>query len=405
MKSRSNRLPTISADDWGDESWVVDCVCGVDFDDGEEMVDCDECGVWVHTRCSSYVKSENMFTCDKCKSKKLRNESEETEVAQLLVELPTKTLRMDNPYPISGVDQNLYQVLTEVPIEKRVHVQGVPGGDREFFSGVSSIFSPGLWKCKGYVPKKFNHQYREFPCWDENRDDNDDKDKEDIENRTSNGADALFSLSKENVAVTAQVNGGGLLGMGPPSIDTKTQVVESYEGIHNVSVLKKERSLMKPIVIYSGSRKKNGSKGFRDPNRKKNVKPVEKEGDSKKDRHPFESVTTASSDAKPSESNEDKDLKVSKNNKQSHRHENLEVDVQAEDKSVDSLDNNNPSSSGQPLENVDDSRLDPLREAKQMEENDRNQATPIAINSPRTEAGMASSSMHNSVETSSTKHE
>ncbi|GJY97831.1 retrovirus-related pol polyprotein from transposon TNT 1-94, partial [Tanacetum coccineum] len=31
--------------------------------------------------------------------------------------------------------------------------------------------------------------------------------------------------------------------------------------------------------------------------------------------------------------------------------------------------------------------------------------TPIAVNSPRTEAGMASSSMHNSVETSSTKHE
>lgn len=405
MKSRSNRLPTISADDWGDESWVVDCVCGVDFDDGEEMVDCDECGVWVHTRCSSYVKSENMFTCDKCKSKKLRNESEETEVAQLLVELPTKTLCMDNPYPMGGVNQNLYQVLTEVPIEKRVHVQGVPGGDRELFSGVSSIFSPELWKCKGYVPKKFNHQYREFPCWDENRDDDDDKDEKDIENHTSNGADALFSLSKENAGVPAQVNGGGLLGMGPPSIDTKTQELESYEGRHNVSVVKKERSLMKPIVIYSGSRKKDGSKGFRDPNRKKNVKPVEKEEDSKKDRHPFESVTTTSSDAKPSESNEVKDLKVSKNDKQSRRHESLRVDVQAEDKSDDCLDNNKPSSSGQPSENVDDTRLDPLREAKQMEENDRNQATPIAVISPRTEAGMASSSMQNSVETSSTKHE
>lgn len=116
-------------------------------------------------------------------------------------------------------------------------------------------------------------------------------------------------------------------------------------------------------------------------------------------------VTTTSSDAKPSESNEDKDLKVSKNDKQSRRHESFRVDVQAEDKSDDCLDNNKPSSSGQPLENVDDTRLDPLREAKQMEENDRNQATPIAVISPRTEAGMASSSMHNSVETSSTKHE
>ncbi|PWA89986.1 Zinc finger, FYVE/PHD-type [Artemisia annua] len=57
---------------------------------------------------------------------------------------------MDNPYPMGGVNQNLYQVLTEVPIEKRVHVQGVPGCDRELFSGVSSIFSAELWKCKGY---------------------------------------------------------------------------------------------------------------------------------------------------------------------------------------------------------------------------------------------------------------
>jgi hypothetical protein len=33
-------------DDWVDGSWTVDCSCGVTFDEGEEMVSCDECSVW-----------------------------------------------------------------------------------------------------------------------------------------------------------------------------------------------------------------------------------------------------------------------------------------------------------------------------------------------------------------------
>lgn len=52
-------------------------------------------------------------------------------------------------------------------MEDRVHVQGIPGGDPELFEGLPAVFSHELWKCSGYVPKKLNFQYREFPCWDD----------------------------------------------------------------------------------------------------------------------------------------------------------------------------------------------------------------------------------------------
>ncbi|KAJ6849507.1 uncharacterized protein M6B38_267335 [Iris pallida] len=90
MRSRSHRLPPSDPpDDWGDGSWTVDCSCGVTFDDGEEMVSCDECGVWVHTRCSRFIRGETSFACHNCSKAPNPSLAEETEVAQLLVELPT----------------------------------------------------------------------------------------------------------------------------------------------------------------------------------------------------------------------------------------------------------------------------------------------------------------------------
>ncbi|XP_024985894.1 uncharacterized protein LOC112521333 isoform X2 [Cynara cardunculus var. scolymus] len=325
---------------------------------------------------------------------------------------------MDSPYPMSCPPQNPLQVWTEIPLEEKVHVQGIPGGDPSLFGGVSSIFSPELWKCTGYVPKKFNFQYREFPCWDERQDDGNEG-KEEMETRASKGADALFSLSKEN-ALPAQVaafsgmktldNGG--CDMGPPTTDKKKQEVENYEGKRQHGGVRRERSLPKPIVIHSGNQKKDDSRVFKDLNRKKNGKAVDKEGDSRKrDLHSFESVPTTSSDAKHSESYEGKGLKVFKTDKQSCKHENSREDVQANHKSGGCLDmfntNNNPSSSGQPSEKVpfDDSGLNPSKEAKQMEENDGNQVPPSLEISPQTEDGMASSLIHNPMETITMKDE
>ncbi|WOL16780.1 hypothetical protein Cni_G25568 [Canna indica] len=219
MKGRSQRMPQAEPpDDWGDGSWTVDCSCGVTFDDGEEMVSCDECGVWVHTRCSRYVRGEASFACHNCKAaaRRLRSaghmtfpdDTEETEVAQLLVELPTKTdvcppLPPPPPLPPgSAAGTQRRRLWGEIPLEDRVHVQGVPGGDPSLFEGLSSVFTSQLWKCTGYVPKKFNFQYKELPCWED-----EEKKKlgmgkkdgeEDGDNPANRGAaDMLFALSKQ----------------------------------------------------------------------------------------------------------------------------------------------------------------------------------------------------------------
>ncbi|KAF8052185.1 hypothetical protein N665_1592s0005 [Sinapis alba] len=131
-------------EEWVDGSWTVDCVCGVSFDDGKEMVNCDECGVWVHTWCSRYEKGDDLFACHKCKIK-------------------SNKLRMES---LLNQGRTFRASCTEIPIEERVHVQGVPGGD---LAGFSSVFSRQLWKCTGYVPKKFRLQWREFPCWDDHK--------------------------------------------------------------------------------------------------------------------------------------------------------------------------------------------------------------------------------------------
>ncbi|KAL8096404.1 hypothetical protein AgCh_037392 [Apium graveolens] len=78
-------------EDWGNKSWTVDCACGVNFDDGEEMVNCDERGVWVYTMCSRYVKSEKVFTCEKCRRKSKRCENIEDEVADSLLGMANKS--------------------------------------------------------------------------------------------------------------------------------------------------------------------------------------------------------------------------------------------------------------------------------------------------------------------------
>ncbi|CAK9170342.1 unnamed protein product [Ilex paraguariensis] len=290
MKSRSHRLPiTDPHDDWVDGSWTVDCVCGVNFDDGEEMVNCDECGVWVHTRCSRYVKSEKLFACDKCKSKNSRNDSEETEVAQLLVELPTKTLRMDNPYPSNCPPRRPFRLWTDLPMEERVHVQGIPGGNPSLFGGLSSVFSPELWKCTGYVPKKFNFQYSEFPCWDEKLD-VDRKSAEENGNPVDKGAGVLFSLSKENALHTPvatlscmekQVDEDGSNWLAH-SHDMQRRDCEDVDVRQPQNDVKKDRSLLHPIVVHYGKRKKEDLGTAKDRSGKKKARTGDREADSKK---------------------------------------------------------------------------------------------------------------------------
>ncbi|XP_065858460.1 uncharacterized protein [Euphorbia lathyris] len=286
MKGRSHRLPSHDMhEDWGDGSWTVDCVCGVNFDDGEEMVNCDECGVWVHTRCSRYVKGEESFACDKCKIKNNKDESEETEVAQLLVELPTKTIRLESSYAATGPATRPFRLWTDIPMEERVHVQGIPGGDPALFTGLS-VFTPELWKCAGYVPKKFNFQYREFPCWDEEGSGN----EEDHENTVDKGAGVLFSLAKETVFATPAAALVGMRGRGEEgTLDRKVYSKERKNWVngdddvsHSQIEVTKERSLLRPIVIHSGKRRKEDLAMPKERSGKKKARSTYKEMDLKK---------------------------------------------------------------------------------------------------------------------------
>ncbi|XP_061342586.1 uncharacterized protein LOC133288782 isoform X2 [Gastrolobium bilobum] len=290
MKGRSHRPQSSDPpDEWVDGTWTVDCICGVNFDDGEEMVKCDECGVWVHTRCSRYVKGDDTFVCDKCKSKnnRVENNTEETEVAQLLIELPTKTMSLENSNSLASKvashSRRPFKLWTDIPMEERVHVQGIPGGDPSLFAGksVSSIFSPHLWKCTGYVPKKFNFQYREFPSWDENENAQDN----------DNGAGVLFSFSKETTTVLASPVAALVDMRSRDGDDSKT----SFKDMSNLgsgsedtpyahNSIKKERSLLRPLVVHSSKGRKEdfGTSNSKDRSGKKRVKTPDKEVDLKR---------------------------------------------------------------------------------------------------------------------------
>ncbi|KAJ6950656.1 hypothetical protein NC651_004363 [Populus alba x Populus x berolinensis] len=351
--SRSHRLQTHHQndphDDWVDGSWTVDCVCGVNFDDGEEMVNCDDCGVWVHTRCSKYVKGEELFTCDKCKRRKKganssnNDDSDETEVAQLLVELTTKTVSLENGgdggggnvcHPRKGL-----RLWTEIPMEERVHVQGIPGGDPALFSGFSKVFTPELWKCAGYVPKKFSFQYREFPCWDEKeRKVENRRSEEENENMVDKGAGVLFSLSKESVfgMPVAELGGmrerdeGGGCERKVYSREMKKWDGEDGEvGGANFAV-RRERSALKPVVANPGKRGKEDLGMSKDWSVKKKARTAEKEMEEKKRIfHAFKSAFTSTSDAKPLEFYEDRALKSFKSELQSDKNKNLkDSDIQ-----------------------------------------------------------------------------
>ncbi|URE31118.1 hypothetical protein MUK42_13051 [Musa troglodytarum] len=202
MKEWSQRYPVAEpSDDWREGSWTVDCSCGVTFDDGEEMVSCDECGVWVHTRCSGYVRGEASFACHYCKAaaRRLRfasgsltlpDDADETEVARLLAELPTKIEPCLPERPLqasaSAVGPHRRRLWAGIPLEDRVHVQGVPGGDPYLFGDLSSVFSSQLWRCTGYVPKKIN--FRSLAGR---------KEGEENENPANRGADVQLSFSEK----------------------------------------------------------------------------------------------------------------------------------------------------------------------------------------------------------------
>ena len=50
----------------------MDCHCGAKEDDDKQMVCCDICEVWQHTRCAGTVEDEDedprVFLCNRCEN-------------------------------------------------------------------------------------------------------------------------------------------------------------------------------------------------------------------------------------------------------------------------------------------------------------------------------------------------
>ncbi|XP_074353057.1 uncharacterized protein LOC141692227 [Apium graveolens] len=241
-------------EDWGNKSWTVDCVCGVNFDDGKEMVSCDECEVWVHTRCSRYVKSEKVFKCEKCKRKSKRGENIEDEVADSLLGMANKS--------VENVGSSRTTWTGKVPREERAHVQGMVGGE----SAGTGIFGSALWRASGYVHKKFGFQYKEFDWNDGNETGGNEGGGNELGSEGSNWG----ALSLLNNYKAGGVGGSVSFGAGKRTRDEESNKKKGEEGEEvnywssQQNRLKKDRSSMKSIMNYSGKHKKEDSRTFED---------------------------------------------------------------------------------------------------------------------------------------------
>ena len=79
----------------GTEAWKVDCTCGAKDDDGEKMLACDTCGVWLHTRCAGIDNSDGMpskFVCMRC----VNSYREETKSSPASGEEPNATCKFNS---------------------------------------------------------------------------------------------------------------------------------------------------------------------------------------------------------------------------------------------------------------------------------------------------------------------
>ena len=56
---------------WEDDGWTVECPgCGVTHDDGQEMIECESCRIWMHIACVMVPKGIEHYICERCSGAK-----------------------------------------------------------------------------------------------------------------------------------------------------------------------------------------------------------------------------------------------------------------------------------------------------------------------------------------------
>ena len=66
----TNVIPAPSQGQAGEEEETVRCGCGVNEDDGEPLLQCEECEVWSQIACAGVTASEAQsmkFSCQECR--------------------------------------------------------------------------------------------------------------------------------------------------------------------------------------------------------------------------------------------------------------------------------------------------------------------------------------------------
>lgn len=65
------------------DNCIVACRCGVDYDDGERMIECEKCKEWAHVSCLDY-NVDNHYVCDKCRSETANRSNQRAQETNLL---------------------------------------------------------------------------------------------------------------------------------------------------------------------------------------------------------------------------------------------------------------------------------------------------------------------------------
>lgn len=121
---------------WNETGWTVDCICGVNYDDGEEMIECETCNVWLHTNCMGSLAKKVPFSCPNCTGGHTRRggNSQNPKTPSISSYAQRHGVILENA-------NGLYQETTT----DYSHVDPL--------EGVRPCFGRGLWRAVGLTPK------------------------------------------------------------------------------------------------------------------------------------------------------------------------------------------------------------------------------------------------------------
>ncbi|CAD7700838.1 unnamed protein product [Ostreobium quekettii] len=107
-RNDDRKLEMVAGGKEEEESFVVDCPCGVTYDDGQMMIECELCKAWAHIRClkermgrfrSPSDQDSQTYLCHKCQARRPMTPHSPNTTTQ---EHPFKTAEVEGGHPLAG---------------------------------------------------------------------------------------------------------------------------------------------------------------------------------------------------------------------------------------------------------------------------------------------------------------